>query len=382
MIRIVADEKIPFLKGALDDVAAISYMPGNKISYADVRNADGLIIRTRTKCKPELLAGSKVKFIASATIGYDHIDTDYCDKNEIYWTNSPGCNSASVEQYVVSALLELAVNKAYSLEGKTIGIIGVGNVGSKIAESSRLLGLIPLLNDPPRAREEGQEGFVSLDELMEKSDIISFHAPLNLSGEDKTYHMADDRFFEKLKSPIVLINASRGEVIDENALQKAIRSGKIHHSVLDVWENEPDISRDLLNLVSIATAHIAGYSTEGKVNGTLMAVHSASKYFQLGRDNWEPGKIPGPEQNQIVVDCTGLDKLEIIHNVYIQSYNIMEDDTLLREAPSSFESLRGGYRIRREAPHFNVRLNNNPYDDIPEILEKLGFSILELDCFC
>lgn len=382
MIRIVADDKIPFLRGVLDGYATVKFMPGKEISSGDVKNADALLIRTRTRCDKSLLEGSSVRFIASATIGFDHIDTDYCKKAGITWTNAPGCNSSSVEQYIVSALLELVSGFHYSLKDKTIGIVGVGNVGSKVARVAKVLGLNVLLNDPPRERAEGSEQFVSIKRIKEEADIISFHTPLNNEGIDKTYHLADHEFFSELSKPVVLINASRGEVVDGNVLSQAIDKGIVMHTVLDVWENEPGIDKGLLEKVQISTAHIAGYSTDGKMNGSLMSVRALSRFFNLGLDTWKPENIPAPDQEKIIVDCSGMDIHGILHEVYNRCYSIMEDDKLLRENPGSFEQLRGNYHVRREATSFCVRLNNNPYEELGQILEMLGFSILELDCFC
>lgn len=382
MIRIIADNKIPFLKGALEDVADISYYPGSEITGNKILNADALIIRTRTRCDESLLKGSRVKMIATATIGFDHIDTEYCKSRNINWTNAPGCNSSSVEQYVTSALLELAVNHGYNFEGKTIGIVGAGNVGTKVARIARLLGMEVLLNDPPRARKEGGDGFVSLEELKSRSDIISFHVPLLTEGVDRTLWMADRDFFNSIKQSIILINTSRGEVVQGKALKEAINSDKVKYSVIDVWENEPLPDPDLIQLVSIATPHIAGYSTDGKVNGTTMSVHAISRFFGLGKEDWKPVDVPGPENHSLVVDCTGLKKEEILLEVYSKIYDINTDDRDLRNDPGKFEELRGNYRLRREAPYYSVRLNNNPFEELAEILEGLGFSVLELDCFC
>jgi len=257
-IKIIADNKIPFLKGVLEPFVKISYLDPFQITRETVKDAEALLVRTRTKCDSELLEGSTIKFIGTATIGFDHIDTVFCETNSIKWVNAPGCNSTSVQQYVVSALLTLAELKKIQLDSMTIGIVGVGNVGSKIQKATNILGLKILLNDPPRERKEGNEKFVGLDQLVEESDILTIHVPLSINGIDKTFHLVNDEFFKKFKKGMIIINTSRGEVIDTNSLRNAIKNEKVISSVLDVWENEPKIDIKLVNLVDIVTPHIAG----------------------------------------------------------------------------------------------------------------------------
>lgn len=381
-IKIIADNKIPFLKGALEEVADIKYLPGSEIDNNSVKSADAMIIRTRTRCDEELLNGSGVKFIASATIGYDHIDTDYCDNHGIKWTNAPGCNSSSVEQYVTSALLSLAYRYNFKLKDKVLGIVGVGNVGQKISRLANSLGMKVMHNDPPREKREGSYGFHSLDEIKNQSDIITFHVPLNISGNYRTLDMADMNFLNSVKDDAIIINTSRGEIMDENALKKALSSGKIRDAVIDVWRNEPFIDPELLEKSGIVTSHIAGYSVDGKAKGTEMSVRAVSGFFGLGMNNWSPAGLPGPDINNIVIDCGGMDEEEIIREVYLRTYNILEDDESLRNNLEKFEDLRGNYPVRREPSYYNVRLNNNPYEYLGEVLEEMGFSVLEIDCFC
>lgn len=375
----MADNKIPFLKGVLDDVADMVYLPGREISAADVRGADALITRTRTCCDASLLDGSGVKFIATATIGHDHIDTQYCDKKGIAWTNAPGCNSSSVEQYILSVLLNTAMQDGHDLKGKTIGIIGVGNVGGKVEKISRALGMQVLLNDPPRARAEGTGDFVELERILQEADIITLHVPLNVSGEDKTLHMADHVFFKGLARKVLLINSSRGEVVDPGALKKAILENRLADAVLDVWEGEPAIDQSLLNLVRIGTTHIAGYSTDGKANGTSMSVQAVSRFFELGFDEWYPATLPGPEHPEITLDGTGMDMQAILHEVVNIAYNVLGDDWKLRESPQRFEELRGAYPIRREPGAYRVKIINDEAGAGP-VLEQLGFQVMSDFC--
>ena len=374
-IKVVADSKIPFLRGVLEPYADIQYMPGRDISSDQIRDADALIIRTRTKCNKELLEGSNVKFIATATIGFDHIDTDYCASRKITWQNAPGCNSSSVEQYVLAALLVLSAEKNFSLAGSTIGIIGVGHVGTKIKRIAKLLGMNIHLNDPPRERQEGGSDFVTPERIIQESDIISFHVPLIMTGQDKTFHMVNNMFLNDLRKKVHLINTSRGEVIEEKALKNAIVSGKLGSVVLDVWENEPLVNKDLLEIVNIATPHIAGYSLDGKANGTKMSVRALSKFFNLGLDHWTPDSIPMPLDNKIVVNATGKNLEAIINEAVLKTYNILEDDATFRKSISSFEERREHYPPRREYGAYTIQLLND-HESAGNVLMELGFDVV------
>ena len=235
-MRVIVDNKIPFIKEAIEKIAdSVIYTPGRDFTPELVKDADALIIRTRTHCNKELLEGSKVRFIATATIGFDHIDTEYCREAGIAWTNAPGCNSASVAQYVQSALLLLQQLKRVQLSELTLGIIGVGNVGSKIAQVGQELGMRVLKNDLPRQDKEGESDFSSLQALAAECDILTFHVPLYKEGPYKTFHLADHTFFRSLKRYPVIINTSRGEVIETNALLNALEDGLISDAIIDVW---------------------------------------------------------------------------------------------------------------------------------------------------
>ena len=273
-MKVVCDSAIPFLKGALEPYCQVVYAPGSEISREMVMDADALVIRTRTRCNAALLEGTKVRFIATATIGYDHIDTQWCESHGIKWTNAPGCNSWSVQQYIGSLLVTMSRTLGFSFREKTIGVVGVGNVGSKVARLAVLLGFRVLLCDPPRARKEGSGQFVSLDEIISRSDIITLHVPLIRDGEDATFHMFDESRLASMNQNQILINSSRGEVVDDAALKNALTQKKILAASLDVWENEPQIDPELLSLLFTGTPHIAGYSVDGKATGTTMSVQA------------------------------------------------------------------------------------------------------------
>ncbi|MBN2213249.1 MAG: 4-phosphoerythronate dehydrogenase PdxB [Bacteroidales bacterium] len=373
-MKIIADNKIPFLAGALEPYADIVYLPGRDITNAMVQDADALIIRTRTRCNEQLLRGTKVRFIATATIGYDHLDTAYCERNGIFWTNAPGCNSSSVQQYIASALVTLSEQKGFDLKNRSLGVIGVGNVGSKIVSLAEHLEMNVYLNDPPRERKEGSCQFISLEGIIRECDIISLHVPLNMDGIDKTYHMVDDAFLKKVTEGTIIINSSRGEVVNSAALKAALQSGPVSAAVLDVWENEPFIDTGLMHLAAIATPHIAGYSADGKANGTMMSVSALSKFFGLGVDDWVPSGIPEPSEKNIMVDCTGKNDDMIIQKAILSTYKVIEDDRRLRESASSFEEQRGSYPLRREFHAYQVILSEKR-QEVQRKLKRLGFKV-------
>lgn len=373
-MKIVADNKIPFLKGALEPYAEMIYVPGKQISRDILMNADALLIRTRTKCTENLLKGTKIRFIGTATIGFDHIDTSYCNKSGISWTNAPGCNSSSVQQYIAAALLRISSEYHFRLKDKTLGIIGVGNVGSKVEKFARTLGIKVLLNDPPRARVEGKKNFLRLDTVLSESDIVTVHVPLNVAGEDLTFHLFNEDCLNKIKKGAWFINSSRGEVTDTHSLKKVLNSGTPGGTILDVWENEPDIDLELMQQAFISTSHIAGYSTDGKANGTAMVVNSLSRYFNLPLGNWYPENLPVQASPNISIVCNGKTEEEIIGEAVNHSYNIEEDNLQLRLSPSDFEKLRENYPLRREFTSYNIDLKGGN-EKVRQILKGLGFSI-------
>ena len=338
-MKIVIDDKIPFIKGYLEQIAdSVIYLPGAKIAAADVKDADILIVRTRTNCNKELLEGSKVRLIITATIGYDHIDTCYCESSGIKWTNCPGCNAKSVCTYVHNALKVL--NKLQ--KGLTIGVIGVGHVGKLVVEDCLKEGMNVLMCDPPRAErgeKEADMDFTTIDDICANADIITFHTPLCKCGKYGTYHLADKEFFAKIKKKPVLINASRGGVVDGNELKKAIKEGIVSNAVVDVWENEPDMDTELVELVDIATPHIAGYSANGKLNATKTAL-MAVKHF-IACDN----SINESKRIQIAMHSFEID-LPVAPKLTPET--LIDDSMKFKKSPKSFEEQRGNYPTRVE----------------------------------
>lgn len=340
-IKIVADSAIPFLEGVMEPYADVVYIPGNKICHDDIIDADALMIRTRTHCNAELLEGTSVKFIATATIGTDHIDFPYCDSHGIVVRNAPGCNAGGVMEYVFSALYGLASRKAINLEGDTIGIIGVGHVGSLIERMALALGFRVLKCDPPRAAAEGPFGFCDLEYLLKNSQIVTMHTPL----DETTRGMADAHFFDLMQPGAFFINASRGEVVCDDALKAAIP--KLGPVIIDTWNNEPNIDKELMDMVDIATLHIAGYSYQGKQNGTSAAVRAVAHYFGFPELFEFYPKAEFPENEAVKLDLKGLRQGEIAA-VFQYNYPIFTDDFMFRLEPENFEKLRSEYKYRRE----------------------------------
>jgi len=340
-MKIVVDDKIPYIREKLtllaDEVVALR---GADISADDVKDADALMVRTRTRCDEQLLKGSRVQFVATATIGFDHIDSAYMERAGIYWTNCPGCNAASVAQYVECSLLLLEREKGLSLRQSTIGIVGCGHVGSKVKAVAERLGMRVLICDPPlentaaNSQKPIADSYVSLDVIERESDVITFHVPLTRDGVYATWYMADDAFFHRLPRVPYIINTSRGEVVDNDALLQALNECRVRDAVVDVWEHEPQLNLQLLQRVFIGTPHIAGYSADGKVNADNMVIDALCRHFGLKH----PGTIQPPS---LPVDFfyTG-DPLQL--------YNPLEDSQKLKECPENFEQLRNNYPLRRE----------------------------------
>ena len=337
-MKVIVDDKIPYIREALSAMGVeAQYVEGSKFTPTIVSDADALIVRTRTRCDAALLEGGRVQFIATATIGYDHIDTAYCAAHGIYWTNAPGCNAASVCQYIQSALLLLQKEQGLNLSTATLGVVGVGHVGSLVVKMARSWGMRVLCCDPPRA-ERGEQGFVSLKTIAHEADVISFHTPLTQEGPHATYHLANEDFFGSLQRKPYFINTSRGETTDTKALLHALEQGRIAQCIIDVWENEPHIDQTLLNRCYLGTPHIAGYSADGKANATRMSLEALSRHFGLGDI---PTILPPPPLSTAIFSNSRSETL-------LSIYNPHNDSRPLKASPELFEYLRGHYPLRRE----------------------------------
>lgn len=331
-LNFVIERNVPFIAGLLEPYANVSYLAADEFTPATVKNADALIVRTRTRCDEDLLAKSRCRFIGTATIGTDHIDSEWCEAHGITVINAPGCNAPAVAQYVFASIMQLA-NRP--IGQYTIGIVGVGHVGSIVERWARGLGMKVLICDPPRQRAEGGENWSSLEEIAEKADIITFHTPLTREGDDRTFHIADEAFFASLSRAPIIINSARGPIVDTPALVEALDNGLVSSAVIDCWENEPEISIELLERAAIATPHIAGYSHDGKVRATQMILDAITTFFYLPRVNTLAATPKGIARSVRPLDI-------------VESYNPLVDTVALKNDPSSFEALRNNYRYRSE----------------------------------
>lgn len=373
-MKIVIDDKIPFIRDVFEPFAEVVYCKGSLIDKALVADADALIVRTRTKCNKALLAGSKVKIVASATIGYDHIDTVWCEGNGIKWTNAPGCNSGSVMQYVTSSLFFLASKHSLDLRSLTLGVVGVGNVGSKVVTAAKAIGMKVLQNDPPRCRRENKNTFIPLETLLEKSDIVTLHVPYTKEGYDKTHYLINSSNIYKMKKGSFLFNSSRGEVVDNAALLKALEKEHLTGTVLDVWEGEPDADRRLIARADISTPHIAGYSVDGKANGTIKSVHEVSVILNLPLTEWVPSSLPEPADSEInlMPFSSSHSAVELAGLAVNGTYPIGKDNSEFKKNPDKFESLRDNYWKRREFSSYSAVVDD---EESKMILTTLGFNI-------
>jgi erythronate-4-phosphate dehydrogenase len=368
-MKIVVDNKIPYISEKLAQIAdEVVYLPGAAITADDVRDADALIVRTRTRCDEQLLKGSSVKLVATATIGFDHIDTEWLERAGIQWTNCPGCNAGSVAQYLECSLILLQRDKGLCLKNATIGIVGCGHVGSKVKAVAERLGMHVLVCDPPLEQLANRQepkansqkptaiSFTSMDVIEREADVITFHVPLTRDGAYATWHMGDDAFFHRLSRVPYIINTSRGEVVDNDALLSALNEGRVADAVIDVWEHEPHLNEQLLQRVFIGTPHIAGYSADGKVNADNMVIDALCRQFRLPH----PGKIVPPSvtpsplpSSMFNVQSSTFNVQSSMFNVQsplspLTSYNPLTDSEKLKNDPSSFEFLRNNYPVRRE----------------------------------
>ena len=337
-MKITIDSAIPFIAGVFEPYAEVQYLAGERFDAESVRDSDALIVRTRTKCNAALLDNSQVRLIATATIGYDHIDLDYCRAHNIEVATAAGCNSRGVLQWVAAALKSATERNGSKPCDHRLGIVGVGNIGRLVEEYALRWGFEVVRCDPPRKRAEGGD-FRSIDEVASTCDIITFHVPLIREGEDRTVHLANEQFFSQLRPNTVILNASRGEVVDNEALSRAISKGRCS-AYLDVWENEPQINRTLLAQVVASTPHIAGYSAQGKANATAMSVQSVARAFNLPLMDFYPAEVErvAPQTIEWAEMCATIDRY----------CDLATESRALREHPDHFEQLRNEYRYREE----------------------------------
>jgi erythronate-4-phosphate dehydrogenase len=364
-VRIVADENIPAVGEAFGGLGEVVTCSGRAITAAMVRDADVLLVRSVTRVDEALLQGSRVRFVATATIGTDHIDTAYLDAAGIGYASAPGSNADSVADWLVAVLLEVARLRGMRLEGRTLGVIGCGHVGSRVVRRARALGMRVIENDPPLARKTGDPRYRPLDELT-AADIISLHTPLTLEGPDATHHLIGGLFLERLRPDAIVINAGRGPCLDGAALKAALRAGRLGGAALDVWETEPDIDPELLDTVLIGTPHIAGYSLDGKLRGTEMILDAVCRWAGAHR-TWSAAQaLLPPEVPELSVSAAGREDEDVLREIVTAVYPVRRDDAALRQALrlatpderiKAFDRLRRDYPVRREFSFTRVRLS-------------------------
>jgi erythronate-4-phosphate dehydrogenase len=379
-MRIIADENIPCVAKAFASLGEVTLLPGRGMTPAQVRDADILLVRSVTRVDERLLGESKVQFVGSATIGFDHVDRAYLGRRGIGFSTAPGSNATSAAEYVVSSLLALNLQQGFEPAGRTVGIIGCGNVGSRVRHKLAALGMNCLVNDPPLQAQGAHDTFVDLDAVLQ-ADVVTLHVPYTREGPYPTHHLADAVFLERLRPGAVLINTARGAVVDNAALDTLLEARPDLSVVLDVWEGEPDISMSLLEKVQLGTPHIAGYSLDGKLRGTEMIYHAACEHF--GRQQqWQAADDLPAGLSLDLRELRDAPLLENLQAAVFACYDIRLDDANLRqllalpaaERPARFDRLRKEYPVRREFPQANIT-TGEPDGGLARVLALLGFCV-------
>ena len=379
-LSILVDENVPYALESFGRFGTVRVIPGRRISAADVQHMDVLIVRSVTRVNEALLAGSSVKFVGTATIGCDHVDVDYLRSRGIGFASAPGSNATSVAEYITAALLLSAHARQRPLEGSTIAVIGVGNVGGRVVEKAHALGMRCVLNDPPRQRNSRAPAFIALDEALTQAEYVTLHVPLEHTGPDATVGMAGRAFLDKMRPGAVFLNTSRGAVVDEEALADALDSGRMSHAVLDVWQDEPDIDPQMVRRAFLATAHIAGYSFDGKVAATAMLCQALCRWLNRPSDIDLSSLLPPPPVPRIDLRARAENDEDVVRAAISAVYDIKEDDRALRgvfadtarDAGARFDLLRKTYKQRREFSHTTVVLPSGR-DALSGKMANLGF---------
>ncbi|ASG63033.1 4-phosphoerythronate dehydrogenase PdxB [Kluyvera genomosp. 3] len=371
-MKILVDENMPYARELFSRLGEVKAVPGRPIPTEALTDADALMVRSVTKVNEALLGDKAIKFVGTATAGTDHVDQAWLEQAGIGFSAAPGCNAIAVVEYVFSALLMLAERDGFALADRTVGIVGVGNVGGRLQKRLEALGIKTLLCDPPRA-DNGEEGdFRSLDELVAQADVLTFHTPLYKDGPYKSLHLADEALIASLKPGAILINACRGPVVDNAALLKCLNAGQQLSVVLDVWEPEPDLNLALLDKVDLGTSHIAGYTLEGKARGTTQVFEAYSQFIGQPQEVALSSLLPVPEFGRISLHGP-LDQPTLKRLVHLV-YDVRRDDAPLRKVagiPGEFDKLRKNYLERREWSSLTVECDDA---DAAALLQKLGFN--------
>ena len=375
---IIADENIPAAKEVFSAFGEVHTLHGRGMTAADVQDADVLLVRSVTRIDSNLLSASRVRFVGSATIGTDHVDLDWLESQRIAFANAPACNAVSAAEYVFSSLLHVMHDRSLSLDNMTLGIIGCGNVGSRVQRRAEAMGIRCLICDPPRAEREGPEGFVSMQEIA-AADIVSVHVPLVREGPYRTRNLIDQEFIARLKPDSIFINTSRGDVVNEAALKATRKTYGSFGLILDVWNNEPIIDVELARLADIATPHIAGYSIDGKLRATSM-LYQALCDFTGKVPTWDMEEVlPGPD-SAVISLAADLHRMDAIRYCLEHVYDITADHQRLlasldeagRERGIAFDRLRKEYPPRRECSAYRVEADTLD-DEVAAALSAFGF---------
>lgn len=379
-MKIVCAETVLLGHEAFRSSGETLVIPDREIAREHLLDVDALVVRSKTKVTGDLLSGTPVQFVGTATAGTDHMDLACLEAEGRYWCAAPGCNANSVSEYLVAALLALGGRHAFELAGKTMGVVGCGHVGSRVVNKAEALGMTVLRNDPPLASVSAAPDYLPLESLLAESDIISLHVPHVNHGPWPTVHLADSLFFEQLRPGAVFINTARGSVCDYDALLDAKRGGTVSHMIVDVWSPEPAFRIDVLEVTDLASPHIAGHSFEGKLNGTLACYQELCDFFGLPR-SWDvAASLPAPPCRSIELDVQGMGDETALHEIVRQVYDIETDDALIRRAAArseidrsrKFDALRKDYRTRREFSNSSLQLKN-ARESLSHKARALGF---------
>jgi len=378
---IVADQNIAYVKEVFSPLADVQAFPGRSLTRAHLQNADILLVRSVTNVNADLLDTTSVRFVGTSTIGTDHIDLDYLRRQNIAFASAVGSNANSVAEYILTAICHTAQLNNIDLTGKTLGIIGVGNIGSIIEKKAPALGLTVLPHDPPIQRQTDDPRFVSFNDVLQ-ADIITCHVPLTHDGPDPTFHLLNENNLPRLKPDTILINTSRGPVVDNLALKKSLSAKKIGPAILDVWENEPNLDPKLLQLAALGTAHIAGYSLDGKANAVAQIHHALCQFLNQNQQSNIKSLLPDPPVPHLTLDTTQPPQ-QNLHQALTAIYNIQHDDHALRQIlkqppdqhAQTFDHLRKTYPPRRESQ--NTRITLTPHD--PILAKKLTLLNFQLN---
>lgn len=376
-MKIVADENMPIVEALFGELGVVTRVPGRLMTPEDVKDADILLVRSVTKVNQDLLAGSSVKYVGTATIGTDHIDQTYLKDANIGFSNAPGCNAQSVVDYVISALVCLCQDEERLMKDLSVGVVGAGNVGSRLIQRLKKLGLKVIAYDPFVENEDLP--LATLDEVL-ACDVVSLHVPLTTEGEHPTLHLIDESALNAMQDSAILINSSRGPVVNNESLKQHLKARVNFKVVLDVWETEPEVDRELLDLVDLGTAHIAGYSLDGKYNGTFQIYESVCKFLGLPMRKRLPQMLPEPDLVHVGF-ASGANFDEVFPRLVQVAYDIRRDDRLLRRAiakstkiSESFDWLRKNYPERREFSSLSVKVRRNDVTTTA-MYEAAGFKV-------